>query len=138
MSGQSGDIFKRLAKWSPVIDESTFTQLLEMDDDNERDFSSSVCFEWIDQSEGNYTNIEEAIESGNLEDLHKIADYCCGLAATIGAKKVVSTLEHLKKLSERKELDDATALHQAAGVLREYKAAHEEAVAAVRDILETE
>lgn len=44
---------------SHIIDHTVFDQLLEMDDDEERDFSKSIVTHFLEQAEQTFTNIEE-------------------------------------------------------------------------------
>lgn len=43
------------------IDKSTFDQILEMDDDDDRDFSKEIVYGFFDQAESTFDKIEEAL-----------------------------------------------------------------------------
>lgn len=43
------------------IDVGTFTQILEMDDDDERDFSSTIVFDFFDQAQDTFKNMDAAL-----------------------------------------------------------------------------
>lgn len=43
------------------IDKSTFEQILEMDDDEERDFSKGIVYGYFDQAEGTFGKMEKAL-----------------------------------------------------------------------------
>jgi osomolarity two-component system phosphorelay intermediate protein YPD1 len=43
------------------IDKSTFEQILEMDDDEERDFSKGIVYGYFDQAEGTFDKMGKAL-----------------------------------------------------------------------------
>lgn len=43
------------------IDHSTFEQILEMDDDDDRDFSKEIVYGFFEQAESTFNKIEEAL-----------------------------------------------------------------------------
>lgn len=43
------------------IDHSTFEQILEMDDDDDRDFSKEIVYGFFEQAESTFSKIEEAL-----------------------------------------------------------------------------
>lgn len=50
----------RLSDYSTILDESTFEQILEMDDDEEdRDFSRSIVYGFFDQAESTFKKIQK-------------------------------------------------------------------------------
>lgn len=44
-----------------LIDRNVFDQLLEMDDDDEREFSKSIVWNFFEQAEQTFTQIEDAL-----------------------------------------------------------------------------
>lgn len=50
----------KLSDYKEILDESTFEQILEMDDDEEdRDFSKSIVYGFFDQAENTYKKMEK-------------------------------------------------------------------------------
>ena len=48
--------------YGDVIDRDTFEQVLEMDDDeDEREFSRSIVFDFLDQADATFANIDAAL-----------------------------------------------------------------------------
>lgn len=50
-------------KWSDItdsIDKATFDQILEMDDDDDQDFSKGIVFGFFDQAESTFEKMEKA------------------------------------------------------------------------------
>jgi len=43
---------------SEMIDAPTFEQILEMDDDDERDFSKSIVFDFFQQARGTFEEMD--------------------------------------------------------------------------------
>jgi len=43
------------------IDESTFEQILEMDDDDDRDFSKGIVFGFFEQADSTFEKMEKAL-----------------------------------------------------------------------------
>jgi osomolarity two-component system, phosphorelay intermediate protein YPD1 len=43
------------------LDETTFEQLLDMDDDEEREFSKGIVWNYFDQVKGSFAPIEEGM-----------------------------------------------------------------------------
>ena len=53
-------------EWTPALtddflDATTFDQLLEMDDDEERDFSKGIVWNYFEQVKGSFASIEEGM-----------------------------------------------------------------------------
>lgn len=44
-----------------VLDQSTFDQILEMDDDDDRDFSKGIVYGFFDQAETTFEKMEKAL-----------------------------------------------------------------------------
>lgn len=72
---------QRPGEWTPAmtedfLDATTFEQLLEMDDDDEREFSKGIVWNYFDQVKGAFTPIEEGMyelhfPSVNTANLHQ-------------------------------------------------------------------
>jgi osomolarity two-component system phosphorelay intermediate protein YPD1 len=50
-----------LSKYADIIDPSTFEQILEMDDDSEREFSKGIVYGFFDQAETTFEKMDEAL-----------------------------------------------------------------------------
>lgn len=44
-----------------LIDQTTFEQILEMDDDSDRDFSKGIVYGFFEQAEGTFVKMESAM-----------------------------------------------------------------------------
>jgi osomolarity two-component system phosphorelay intermediate protein YPD1 len=49
------------ASTEDFLDATTFEQLLEMDDDDERDFSKGIVWNYFDQVKSSFSSIEEGM-----------------------------------------------------------------------------
>lgn len=58
-----------------AVDEATFNQILEMDDTDEREFSSSIVTGFFEQAEDTFKSMEEALygfpgQAGSAHKMH--------------------------------------------------------------------
>lgn len=51
----------KLSDVKELIDESTFEQILEMDDDDDRDFSKGIVYGFFDQAHNTFDKMETAL-----------------------------------------------------------------------------
>jgi osomolarity two-component system phosphorelay intermediate protein YPD1 len=52
---------KKLSEMSDVIDKATFDQILEMDDDEDMDFSKGIVYGFFDQAETTFDKMDKAL-----------------------------------------------------------------------------
>jgi osomolarity two-component system phosphorelay intermediate protein YPD1 len=52
---------KKLSEMSEVIDKATFDQILEMDDDEDMDFSKGIVYGFFDQAETTFEKMDKAL-----------------------------------------------------------------------------
>lgn len=58
---QSEDGHSALPDCGDSIDPMTFEQILEMDDDDERDFSRSIVFGFFEQAESTFVDMDKSV-----------------------------------------------------------------------------
>ena len=51
----------KLADVKDIIDESTFEQILEMDDEDDRDFSKGIVYGFFDQAKATFKKMEDEL-----------------------------------------------------------------------------
>lgn len=56
-----GDQMPDLSAFDDSIDQTTFEQILEMDDDDSRDFSRSIVFGYFEQAESTFAKMDQAM-----------------------------------------------------------------------------
>ncbi|KAJ5669412.1 Multistep phosphorelay regulator 1 [Penicillium macrosclerotiorum] len=86
----------KLSDVADLIDESTFEQILEMDDDDERDFSKGIVYGFFDQAKGTFENIEAALDRRDLKDLSQLGHFLKGSSATLGLNHVRDGCEKIQ------------------------------------------
>ncbi|KAF3389491.1 Multistep phosphorelay regulator 1 [Penicillium rolfsii] len=74
----------KLSDVKDLIDESTFEQILEMDDDDDCDFSRGIVYGFFDQAKATFTNIKTALEKKDLNELSQLGHFLKGSSATLG------------------------------------------------------
>ncbi|KAJ5603423.1 hypothetical protein N7537_006379 [Penicillium hordei] len=94
----------RLSDYKEILDESTFEQILEMDDDEEdRDFSKSIVYGFFDQAENTYKKIQKEIDNKNLDELSALGHFLKGSSATLGLVKVKDGCEKIQNFGAHKD-----------------------------------
>ncbi|KAM3418276.1 hypothetical protein BST61_g4277 [Cercospora zeina] len=108
--------------FADLIDHATFEQILEMDDDeDEREFSKSIVYDFFDQAAATFKSMHEAVDSQKLQDLSNLGHFLKGSSATLGLTKVKDSCEKIQHFGARKdetgnvdEPDDAKSLKNCA------------------------
>ncbi|KAF2834630.1 histidine containing phosphotransmitter protein [Patellaria atrata CBS 101060] len=86
------------------IDTSTFEQILEMDEDeDEREFSKSIVYDFFQQAESTFNNMDTKLASKDLETLSSLGHFLKGSSATLGLTKVKDCCEKIQNLGLRKD-----------------------------------
>ncbi|CAG8498524.1 1104_t:CDS:2 [Funneliformis caledonium] len=88
---------------SDLIDHETFDQLLEMDDDEDRDFSKSIVWNYFEQAETTFDNMDNALEKRNLDELSKLGHFLKGSSAAIGLTKVKASCEKMQHFGNMRD-----------------------------------
>jgi osomolarity two-component system phosphorelay intermediate protein YPD1 len=115
-------------EWTPgltedFLDATTFEQLLEMDDDDEREFSKGIVWNYFDQVKGSFAPIEEGIRKRDFLALSSLGHFLKGSSAAVGLIKLKASCEKIQnygnKLDEtgNTSIDEDDALAKIADVL---------------------
>lgn len=95
----------------------TFGQILEMDDDDEdREFSKSIVYNFFDQASATLVKMETAIEKRDLENLASLGHFLKGSSGALGIDKVQHSCERMQHYGQLRDeekgadLDADTAL----------------------------
>lgn len=81
------------------IDQATFEQILEMDDDEvERDFSKSIVYDFFSQAESTFVKMDSSLEKKELKTLSDLGHFLKGSSATLGLTKVKDSCEKIQHL----------------------------------------
>ncbi|KWU45582.1 histidine-phosphotransfer domain, HPT domain-containing protein [Rhodotorula sp. JG-1b] len=102
-----------------VVDMEVFNQLLEIDDDDDREFSKSLAYDYIQQADTTIDQIKEALETRDLEVLSARGHFLKGSSAALGLRRVQHSCEALQHFGKRldahgegPECDDEEALRR--------------------------
>ncbi|KAG5657921.1 hypothetical protein KAF25_007954 [Fusarium avenaceum] len=137
----SQTIINILSQFPYLIDINAFSQILEMDDEGDREFSSSICSNWTEQVEAGFAELEQAIHSAEFDKISSYAHRLHGISEPLGVIKVINTFKDLQQLGEREDptgggkLDDETALQKAADLLQKGKVDYKETAALIEQAL---
>ncbi|KKA19455.1 Phosphotransmitter protein Ypd1 [Rasamsonia emersonii CBS 393.64] len=79
-----------------IIDPATFEQILEMDDDEEREFSKGIVYGFFEQAETTFENMKKALSSEDFDELSRLGHFLKGSSATLGLTKVRDACEKIQ------------------------------------------
>ncbi|KKY28889.1 putative phosphotransmitter protein ypd1 [Phaeomoniella chlamydospora] len=87
-----------------LIDQATFDQVLEMDDeDDDREFSKGIVFGFFEQAEATFDKMQLAIESRDLGELSSLGHFLKGSSATLGLTKVRDACERIQHYGSHRD-----------------------------------
>jgi len=112
-----------------LLDEATFGQILEMDDDElERDFSRSIVFDFFTQAESTFEKMDSCLVKKDLAQLSALGHFLKGSSATLGLTKVKDSCEKIQHFGANKdetgtkdELDDNVCLQRLETTIKQAK-----------------
>ncbi|KAJ5990981.1 hypothetical protein N7499_011526 [Penicillium canescens] len=94
----------KLSDYKEILDESTFEQILEMDDDEEdRDFSKSIVYGFFEQAENTFKKMQKQLDEKNLSELSALGHFLKGSSATLGLVKVKDGCEKIQHFGAGKD-----------------------------------
>ncbi|KAJ9623545.1 Phosphorelay intermediate protein [Taxawa tesnikishii (nom. ined.)] len=122
------------------IDSTTFEQILEMDDDeDEREFSKSIVYDFFDQAKSTFTKMDSNLEKKDLAQLSALGHFLKGSSATLGLTKVKDSCEkiqhfgaHKDETGTRDEPDDEKCLRNCKQTIAQAKEEFRDAEKALR------
>ncbi|KAF2639136.1 histidine-phosphotransfer domain, HPT domain-containing protein, partial [Massarina eburnea CBS 473.64] len=93
------------------IDEATFDQILEMDDDDgEREFSQGIVYDFFTQADSTFDDMEKALVKEDLKKLSELGHFLKGSSATLGLSKVKDSCEKIQHYGEKKDETGTTEI----------------------------
>ncbi|GAA5946122.1 hypothetical protein JCM3775_004152 [Rhodotorula graminis] len=117
-----------------VVDMDVFGQLLEIDDDEEHEFSKTLAFDYITQADATFQEIEEALASKDLDALSRKGHFLKGSSAALGLQRVQHSCEAMQHFGKKRdahgegpEVSDDEALARCRALLVRLKKEQEEA-----------
>ncbi|KAI7860299.1 signal transduction histidine kinase [Circinella umbellata] len=127
-----------------LIDTNTFDQLLDMDDDEDHEFSYSLVVDYFDQAEETFKDMDAALDKKDLPELSRLGHFLKGSSAAIGLKKVKETCEKIQNIGNcqdeigLKGLDETEAIKKITQILPLVKAEYSEAEEYLKNFYEQE
>jgi len=98
-----------LSQYTDIIDPGTFEQVLEMDDDENREFSKGIVDGFFDQAVQTFEDMEEALNEEDLGELSQLGHFLKGSSATIGLIKVRDACEKIQHYGASKDETGTTS-----------------------------
>ncbi|KAG8627347.1 hypothetical protein KVT40_004830 [Elsinoe batatas] len=93
------------------IDSATFEQILEMDDDEEeREFSKSIVYDFFQQAESTFQKMDTNLEKKDLDQLSALGHFLKGSSATLGLTKVKDSCEKIQHFGAKKDESGANEI----------------------------
>ncbi|EST08170.1 Signal transduction histidine kinase, phosphotransfer (Hpt) domain protein [Kalmanozyma brasiliensis GHG001] len=137
-SGSAGDL-------SPtIIDMDIFSQLLEMDDEDDREFSKSIVWNYFDQAVTTFKEMDAALSTKNLTELSTLGHFLKGSSAAVGVIKVRDHCEHMQHYGKChgedgvSKLTEEEALEKLTVTLTDVKVQYKEAAKALKAFYDEE
>ncbi|KAJ1572676.1 hypothetical protein NDA12_003850 [Ustilago hordei] len=121
-----------------IIDMDIFTQLLEMDDEDDREFSKSIVWNYFDQAETTFKEMDAALSTHDLTELSTLGHFLKGSSAAVGVIKVRDSCEHMQHYGKchgedgLSDLSKEGALKKLTVTLRDVKVQYREAAKALK------
>ncbi|KAH0542960.1 hypothetical protein GP486_008605 [Trichoglossum hirsutum] len=100
---QSEDGTPDLSEFGDSIDPLVFEQILEMDDDEEREFSRSIVKGFFDQAVATFKKMDDGLSSRDLSQLSSLGHFLKGSSATLGLTKVRDSCEKIQHYGAKKD-----------------------------------
>ncbi|KAJ1950668.1 histidine phosphotransferase HPT1 [Linderina pennispora] len=115
-----------------ILDLEVFDQLISMDDEDD-EFSQQIVYNYFEQAETTFSNMDKAIEARDLARLSELGHFLKGSSASIGVKHVRDCCEHIQHLGRLKnsdgvgQIDEEAALKQIVKELDKGKSEYQKA-----------
>lgn len=87
------------------VNQSTFNQLLEMDDDNSRDFSQSIYTDFKADADFTFSSLDGSLSAGNLDALYKESRYLKSNAFALGLDKLGGSAYFIQHTAKNEDVD---------------------------------
>ncbi|KAF8333528.1 histidine kinase, phosphotransfer Hpt [Cantharellus anzutake] len=88
----------------------TFEQILEMDDDENHDFSWSIVLNYFDQAESTIKEMGSALEKEDLASLSRHGHFLKGSSAALGVKKVQESCERMQHYGKLRDEEKGVSI----------------------------
>jgi osomolarity two-component system phosphorelay intermediate protein YPD1 len=86
------------------VDDATFSQILEMDEDS-HDFSMPLVINFFEQADETFEQMDAAVESKDLSELSKLGHFLKGSSATLGFNKIKDNCQIIQQYGSNLNVD---------------------------------
>lgn len=87
-----------------MINMETFGQILEMDDDDDdREFSKSIVFNFFEQANSTLVDIDDAIETKDLPKISSLGHFLKGSSGALGVDQVQHSCEKMQHYGQLRD-----------------------------------
>ncbi|KAL1928083.1 hypothetical protein VTP01DRAFT_2999 [Rhizomucor pusillus] len=127
-----------------LIDAQTFDQILDMDEEDDHEFSYSLVVNYFEQAESTFKNMDDALRKKDLSELSRLGHFLKGSSAAIGVKKVKESCEKIQHIGNcrdeagSKDIKEQEALQKIIEILPQVKAEYSEAEQYLKSFYEQE
>ncbi|KAI9348595.1 signal transduction histidine kinase [Obelidium mucronatum] len=90
-----------MTDYGDIVDSSVFDQLLEMDDDENRDFSKGIAKDYMTQAETTLLELDDSLGKMDLESLGRLGHFMKGSSAALGLQKIRETCEQIQNYGRK-------------------------------------
>jgi HPt (histidine-containing phosphotransfer) domain-containing protein len=94
----------------PIINEETFGQILELDDEDDHSFSWGMVAAFFNQAEATFKEMDTAYASKDLDALSKKGHFLKGSSAALGVQKVQDSCENIQNYGKLRDEEAGVAL----------------------------
>ena len=96
-----------------IIDIDVFEQLLEMDEEDDREFSKSLVWNYFEQAESTFEKMDAALAAQELKELSTLGHFLKGSSAAVGVTKVRNSCDTIQHYGNCQDADGMTKLSEA-------------------------
>ncbi|KAG2198689.1 hypothetical protein INT46_001296, partial [Mucor plumbeus] len=138
------DDIEKIVNPDDLIDMNTFEQLLDMDDEDDHEFSYSIVNNYFEQAETTFNDMDEALEKKDLTELSRLGHFLKGSSAAIGLTKVKATCEKIQNVGNCQDeegtgkIDETEALKRITPLLPQVKTEYSEAEEYLKNFYEVQ
>ncbi|KAF8579812.1 histidine-phosphotransfer domain, HPT domain-containing protein [Ramaria rubella] len=88
-----------------IIDMETFLQILDLDEEDNHDFSKGMAWAYFDQAATTFEDMDKAYDEKNLPKLSALGHFLKGSSAALGVSKVQASCERVQHYGDLRDED---------------------------------
>ncbi|KAK3343725.1 signal transduction histidine kinase [Lasiosphaeria hispida] len=102
---RDGEDSFNMAYFGDHVHLATFNQILEMDEDGEHDFSEPLVFNFFEQADETFENMDVALAAEDLDELSKLGHFLKGSSATLGFTKIKDSCQVIQQYGHKQTVE---------------------------------